>query len=46
MKGTQIGAIAVDPLMLATEFGCCAHIQLVIVAFQSHLGVNICRGTR
>jgi len=42
MKGTQIGAIAVDPLMLATEFGCCAHVQLVIVAFQSHLGVNIC----
>jgi hypothetical protein len=37
-----MGAIAVDPLMLAIEFGCCAHIQLIIVAFESYLGVNIC----
>jgi hypothetical protein len=28
--------------MLATEFGCYAHIQLVIVAFENYLQVNIC----
>jgi hypothetical protein len=27
--------------MRVTEFGCCAHIQPVIVAFESYLGVNI-----